>query len=145
MEGYQYIDSYPSPNRAIRGSIEGNGPMTFHSGSATNDRFSHVVIPLRFISMCLLRRCNCKGGSFEMFLEGQMAFMVGSNCLKKSILSMQRHRHDAKTPHRLGGGAKSCFQSLWQGPAAIVFQLTPLDQPMANYEVFTSHNLKIPD
>ena len=49
-----------------------------------------------------------KGGSSGMFWRepndvwrGQMVFQEGPNCPKKSILSMQRHRHNVKTLHGL--------------------------------------------
>ena len=71
--------------------------------------------------MSLLLIVTGKGGSSGMFWrgqltfgEGQMVFWEGPNCPKKSILSMQRHRHNLKFLHRLEG-SKSWFQSLWEG------------------------------
>ena len=48
---------------------------------------------------------------------GPNGVLGGTKLPKKSILSMQRHRHNVKTLHRLEG-AKSWFQSLWEGAMA---------------------------
>ena len=49
------------------------------------------------------------------FRKGQMLLWEGSNRQKKSIFSMQLHRHNVRTLHRLEE-AKSWFQSLWEEP-----------------------------
>ena len=56
--------------------------------------------------------------------ESQMVLWEGPNFQKKSILSMQRQRHNGKN-FIVWKGAKSLFQSLWEGPV-----VGPLHPPM---------------
>ena len=48
------------------------------------------------------------------FGEGQMVFWEGPNCSKKSILSMERHRHNASSPS-FGGGQIIFFRAFGRG------------------------------
>ena len=46
-----------------------------------------------------------------MFGEDQIVFWEGPNCAKKTILSMQGHRHNVKTLHCLKLGLNHGFKT----------------------------------
>ena len=62
------------------------------------------------------------------FGEGQMVFWEGPNCPKKSILSMQRHRHYVETLNRLEGPNHG-FRTFGRGHGPVA-PPPPLDLPM---------------
>ena len=59
-------------------------------------------------------------------LEGQMTFWEGPNCRKKSILSMQRHRH-VKILNRLEGAKFMASKPFLEG---VMAPLPPWDPPL---------------